>query len=119
MYPKEQEDHGCGNSRGSFCIYVEPAIERTCICKNQLTGGGRYMISRKYLTTTVMLSIMVLLSGLTACGVQKNTDETTSVAEDTSIAEEQSRETLTVESETAVTAKITTRDASTSRCRKH
>lgn len=46
------------------------------------------MISGKYLRTTVMLSIMVLLSGLTACGVQKNTDETTSVAEDTSIAEE-------------------------------
>ena len=77
------------------------------------------MLSRKYLTTTVMLSIMVLLSGLTAGGVQKNTDAPTSVAEDTSIAEARSRETLTVESETAVTAKITTRDASTSRCRKH
>lgn len=77
------------------------------------------MISGKYLRMIVMLSIMVLLSGLTACGVQKNTDKTTSVAEDTAIVEEQSRVTFTVESETAVTAKITTRDASTSRCRKH
>ena len=70
------------------------------------------MISGKYLRTTAMLSIMVLLSGLTACGVQKNTDETTSVAEDisiaedTSIAEEHSRETLIAESETAVTEEL-------------
>ena len=68
------------------------------------------MISGKYLRTTVMLSIMVLLSGLTACGVQKNTDETTSVAEDISIAEEQSRETLTAESETAVTEELQSRE---------
>ena len=68
------------------------------------------MISGKYLRTTVMLSIMVLLSGLTACGVQKNTDETTSVAEDTAIAEEQSRVTLTVESETAVTEELQSRE---------
>ena len=53
---------------------------------------------------------MVLLSGLTACGVQKNTDETTSVAEDTAIAEEQSRVTLTVESETAVTEELQSRE---------
>ena len=112
MYPKEQEDHGCGNSRGSFCIYAEPVTDLGGICKNQLTGGGRYMISGKYLRTTAMLSIMVLLSGLTACGVQKNTDETTSVAEDisiaedTSIAEEHSRETLIAESETAVTEEL-------------
>ena len=97
MYPKEQEDHGCGNSRGSFCIYAESGTDLGCICKNQLTGDGRYMISGKYLRTTVMLSIMVLLSGLTACGVHKNTDETTSVAEDISIAEEQSREPRSME----------------------
>lgn len=53
---------------------------------------------------------MVLLSGLTACGVQKNTDETTSVAEDITIAEEQSRVTLTVESETAVTEELQSRE---------
>lgn len=68
------------------------------------------MISGKYLRMTVMLSIMVLLSGFTSCGVQKNTDETTSVAEDTAIAEEQSRVTLTVESETAVTEELQSRE---------
>lgn len=68
------------------------------------------MISGKYLRMIVMLSIMVLLSGLTACGVQKNTDKTTSVAEDTAIAEEQSRVTLTVESETAVTDELQSRE---------
>ena len=112
MYPKEQEDHGCGNSRGSFCIYAEPGTDRSSICKDQLTGDRRYMISGKYLRTIIMLSIMVLLSGFTACGVQKNTGETTSVAEntaiaeDTSIAEEHSRETLIAESETAVTEEL-------------
>lgn len=47
---------------------------------------------------------MVLLSGFTACGVQKNTDETTSVAE------EQSRETVIAESETAVTEQLQSRE---------
>ena len=106
MYPKEQEDHGCGNSRGSFCIYAEPGTDWSSICKDQLTGDRRYMISGKYLRTIIMLSIMVLLSGFTACGVQKNTGETTSVAENTAIAEEHSRETLIAESETAVTEEL-------------
>ena len=91
---------------------IEPGTDRSSICKNQLTGDRRYMISGKYLRTIIMLSIMVLLSGFTACGVQKNTGETTSVAEntaiaeDTSIAEEHSRETLIAESETAVTEEL-------------
>lgn len=85
---------------------IEPGTDRSSICKDQLTGDRRYMISGKYLRTIIMLSIMVLLSGFTACGVQKNTGETTSVAEDTSIAEEHSRETLIAESETAVTEEL-------------
>ena len=68
------------------------------------------MISGKYLRMTVVLSIMVLLSGFTSCGEQKNTDESTSVAEDTAIAEEQSRVTLTAERETAATEKLQPRD---------
>lgn len=47
---------------------IEPDTDRSSICKDQLTGDRRYMISGKYLRTTVMLSIMVLLSGFTACG---------------------------------------------------
>ena len=62
------------------------------------------MISGKYLRMTVRFGIMVLLSGFTACGVQKNTDETTSVAE------EQSRETVIAESETAVTEQLQSRE---------
>lgn len=68
------------------------------------------MISGKYLRMTVVLSIMVLLSGFTSCGEQKNTDESTSVAEDTAIAEEQSRVTLTAERETAATEELQPRD---------
>ena len=68
------------------------------------------MISGKYLRMIVMLSIMVLLSGFTSCGEQKNTDESTSVAEDTAIAEEQSRVTLTAERETAATEELQPRD---------
>lgn len=84
---------------------VEPGTDRSSICKDQLTGDRRYMISGKYLRTIIMLSIMVLLSGFTACGVQKNTGETTSVAENTAIAEDTSiaEETSIAESETAVT----------------
>lgn len=47
---------------------IEPGTDLGSICKDQLTGDRRYMISGKYLRTTVMLSIMVLLSGFTACG---------------------------------------------------
>ena len=68
------------------------------------------MISGKYLRMTVVLSIMVLLSGFTSCGEQKNTDESTSVAEDTAIAEEQSRVTLTAERETAATEELQPRE---------
>lgn len=68
------------------------------------------MISGKYLRMTVVLSIMVLLSGFTSCGEQKNTDESTSVAEDTAIAEEQSMVTLTAERETAVTEELQSRE---------
>ena len=45
---------------------IEPGTDRSSICKDQLTGDRRYMISGKYLRTTVMLCIMVLLSGFTA-----------------------------------------------------